>query len=115
MIETVVESGRPSIPAVMRLRARYRGNRAAYAADKIRRNRQMGLFKRPTVGDRMDNAAARNYWRKAGPAAVRAAQIQGQHDEALTRRAKHKVEGTKPYRGSRTEADNRSRGFWGKK
>jgi hypothetical protein len=110
MIETTIEAGRPEIPAVLRLRARYRGRRAAYAADKIRRNRQMGLFKRPTTGDRMDNAAARNHWRKAGPAAVRAAQIEAEHDEALTRRAKAIVETTKPYRGSRTEAEHRGRG-----
>jgi ribosomal protein L39E len=109
MIETLIDASGPAIPAVMRLRARYRGNRAAYAADKIRRNRQVGIFKRPSTGDRLDNAAARNHWRKAGPAAERAAQIQAQHDEALTRRAKHIVEGTKPYRGSKTEAEHRKK------
>lgn len=110
MIEITVEPRRPAIPAVMRLRARYRGNRAAYAAGKIRRNRHVAIFKRPTTADRLDNAAARNHWRKAGPAAVRAAQIEAQHDEAVIRAAKHEAEGDKSYRGSRTEAGHRGRG-----
>jgi hypothetical protein len=115
MFEIMADASTPPIPAVLRLRARYRGNRAAYAADKIRRNQQVGIFSKPSLGDRMDNAAAKNYYRKLGPFGTRLKQVEAAEYENETRRARHRHDQKTPYRGSRTEAENRGRGFWGKK
>jgi hypothetical protein len=115
MIEIMVDGARPPIPAVMRLRARYRGNRAAYAADKMRRNRQVGLFSRPTWGDRMDNGNAKNHYRKLGPFGTKLEKVAYTQHEREARSWMHKHDQTRPYRGSKAEAENRGRGFWGGK
>jgi hypothetical protein len=107
MIETLVEMTGTPIPAVMALRARYAGNRHAYAVDKIRRQQhRMGLFKRPSMGDRMDNAQRRRDWPKGSLAEGMAMQEAAQYEQDV-RVAKHKAEQKKPYRGSKAEASHR--------
>jgi hypothetical protein len=113
MIEIMVDAATPAIPAVMRLRARYRGNRAAYAADKYRRNRQMRLFNRPSMGDRMDNAGQKRWWNSMSEAEQTMTKAETKAYEQSRARAKHQAENSKPYRGSRTEASHR--GFFGGK
>ena len=75
----------------------------------------MGLFRRPSMSDRMDNAAERKHWKKVGPLGVQMAKMDYLMDEHEGRRNRHRASGRQPYRGSRQETDNRGRGFWGNK
>jgi len=110
MVENSSEEGTGPlvpIPAVMRLRARYRGRRADYARDKIRRKAAMSIFRRPTMGDRMDNAAEKRHWLSVGSAGVELAKQETVAHERAVKMGKHEAEQGKPYRGSRTEASHR--------
>jgi hypothetical protein len=109
---------RPPIPAIMRLRAKYgkhhgliRRKALAKRADKIRRSQQMGLFKKPTMGDRMDNAAQKKWWNSKSDIEQHMTKADAAAYENAVRREKHSHEQAKPYRGSKTEADHK-RGFF---
>ena len=63
----------------------------------------MGIFKRPTMGDRMDNATERSrpWWATAQIREV------GRDAHRRFKVAEHGYENSEPYRGSRTEASHR--------
>lgn len=100
MVENSSEEGSGPlvpIPAVLRLRERYRGRRADYARDKIRRNAAVGIFKRAPMGQHVKGFLdpRRNHDEKLNLQAITA-------DE----RKMNRVMGNRrPFKGSRLEQD----------
>ena len=67
-------------------------------------------LRRPSMGDRMDNAAEKKYRREQHPADLVIEQADYVNYERSVEAARREQENSQPYRGSRDEAEHRSRG-----
>ena len=107
---TMPQPNRPALGAVMRLHRKYHGVPMAAYVNQLRRRRDMSIFRRPTTGYRMDNAAERKYRREQSPEDLVLEQAQMKNWDQQARIGKHRAENDQPYRGSRLEAGHRQRG-----